>query len=197
MVSTAAGIVVAVVSAVFGICAHGLAAGTGAALPSSEQILMLLGASAGVGAVTAALARRHSPVALSALGLLAGQGLVHLVMASGHSHGGAAHNHAAGHTVDSGAVRAAMDSGSTVGAHADSLLTPGMLGAHLAAVVMTLAVVAVLSGTLAWVAARVVPLLAGVHLVVVEKIAPCGRIPAPDARYLLAGGATRAPPVSV
>src|SRR5699024_9206868 len=72
--STATGIDVAVASAVFGVCAHGLAAGTGAALPSSEQLLMLLGASAGVGAVTAALARRRSPVLLSVGGLLAGQG---------------------------------------------------------------------------------------------------------------------------
>ncbi|HJC28310.1 MAG TPA: hypothetical protein H9759_02835 [Candidatus Dietzia intestinipullorum] len=197
VVSTATGIVVAVVSAVFGVCAHGLAAGTGAALPSSEQLLMLLGASAGVGAVTAALARRRSPVLLSVGGLLAGQGLVHLVMVSDHAHGGAGHDHAAGHVVDPGAVRAAMDGGSAAGAHADLLLTPGMLGAHVAAVVLTLAVVAILSGTLAWVAARVAPLLAGAHLVVVDKLVPRGRVPAADTRYLLSRGATRAPPVSV
>lgn len=201
MVSSLAGIIVAVVSGVFGISAHGLAAGSGAALPGSGQVLLVLGASAGIGAATASLARRRSPVALSAAGLLAGQGVVHLVLASGHSHGGGAHSHVAGHAVDTAAVRAAMDVTTTgsaaAGAHADALLTPGMLGAHLAAIAMTLTLVAILSGTLAWVAARMAPLLATVHLVVVDKQFPLGRIAAPDSRYLLAGGGTRAPPVAV
>src|SRR5699024_11447587 len=124
VVSTATGIVVAVVSAVFGVCAHGLAAGTGAALPSSEQLLMLLGASAGVGAVTAALARRRSPVLLSVAGLLAGQGLVHLVMVSDHAHGGAGHDHAAGHVVYPGALRAAMVCRNDACAYSYISLTP-------------------------------------------------------------------------
>lgn len=204
MVTTLVGMVVAVVSAVFGISAHGMAAGAAAALPSSEQILMVLGASAGIGAVTADLARRHSPVLLSAAGLLAGQGLVHLVLSSGHAHGGGPRSsHAAGHAghaVDAAAVRGAMDGvgGSGASAHVDALLTPGMLAAHLAAIGVTLAVVAALAATLSWVAARVVPLAAGAHLVVVvDKRILTGRIAAPDARYLVASGGTRAPPVTV
>lgn len=217
LVTSLVGIIVAVVSAVFGISAHGLAAGTGAALPSSGQMLMVLAASAGIGGATAALARRRSPIALTAGGLLAGQGVVHLVMISGHGHSGSAHSGAhpaagghAGHMPDPVAVRAAMDgtaatagtggasgAGAATGSHADALLTPAMLGAHLAAIVITLALVAILSGTLAWVAARVLPLLATAHLVVVELTDPHGRIAAPDARYLLARGRPRAPPVSV
>lgn len=206
MVSSLVGIVVAVVSAVFGISAHGLAAGTGATLPGSGQMLLVLAASAGIGAATASLARTHRPLVPTAGGLVAGQGVVHLVLISGHGHGraahppahSAAHSDAGGHAVDAAAVRAAMDgvatAGAGPGAHADGLLTPGMLGAHLAA---TLALVAILSATLDWVAGRVLPLLATVHLVVVEKLSTCGRIAAPDARYLLARGGTRAPPVAV
>lgn len=201
VVSSLVGIIVAVVSGVFGISAHGLAAGTGAALPGSGQVLLVLAASAGIGAATASLARRRSPVVLTAAGLLAGQGVVHLILASGHSHGSAAHTHLAGHSVDAAAVRRAMDGanvgGTAASGHVDSLLTPGMLGAHLAAIAITLTVVAILTGTLAWVAARVQPLMATAHLVVVDLVVSRGRIAAPDARYLLSGGETRAPPVAV
>lgn len=208
MVTTIVGMVVAVVSAVFGISAHGMAAGTATALPGSGQLLMVLGASAGIGAATASLARQHSPVLLSGAGLLAGQGVVHLVLISGHAHGAASSHpagHAAGHTVGSAAIRAAMDSasgaagagGPGAGSHVDALLTPGMLGAHLGAILLTLTVVAVLSATLSWLAARLAPLAASVHLVVVELISPHGRVAAPDARYLLVGGGTRAPPLTV
>ncbi|MBB1029441.1 hypothetical protein G6027_00750, partial [Dietzia sp. SLG310A2-38A2] len=41
VVTAAVGIVVALVSAVFGIAAHGLAAGTGALAPSPGQILLI------------------------------------------------------------------------------------------------------------------------------------------------------------
>ncbi|MBB1024474.1 hypothetical protein G6019_08525, partial [Dietzia sp. DQ12-76] len=57
VVTAAVGMVVALVSAVFGIAAHGLAAGTGAWVPSPGQILLIAAASAGVGAATAAVAR--------------------------------------------------------------------------------------------------------------------------------------------
>ena len=200
LVTTLVGMVVAVVSAVFGISAHGMAAGSAAALPTSGQILMVVGASAGIGAVTADLARRRSPLLPSAAGLLAGQGLVHLVMVSGHAHGGPGHalGHA-GHTVDVAALRGAMDGTgmAAAGSHADALFTPGMLGAHLGAILVTLAVVAALSATLSWVAAQVAPMLAGAHLVVVDKHLPRGRILAADSRYLLSGGPSRAPPVAV
>ena len=209
MVTALVGIVVAVVSAVFGISAHGLAAGTGAAglgaaAPSPGQILLVAAASAGVGAATAAIARRRAPVPVALAGLIAGQGLVHLVLATGHAHGGVAH--AAGsatvalghHVADPAAVRAAMD-GSASGSAASpaALLTPGMLGAHLAAIAATLLLVAAVSGALAWVAARVVPLLGTVHLVVVAPLVSSYDAGAPRDRFLLARGGTRAPPVAV
>lgn len=220
VVSSVAGMVVAVVSAVFGICAHGMAAGTGIALPSSGQLLFLLAASAGIGAATAALARRRSPVLMAAGGLIVGQGVVHLAMVAGHgghaghgSHSGSsgqsgpALGHAA-HTPDPDAIRAAMDgaAGTAAGAggaggagsHADALLTPGMLGAHIVAVALTLSVVALLSGALAWIAARVARMWEWADLVVVDTSpAPLGRIVAPDPRFLRASGGTRAPPVGV
>ena len=195
VVTSLVGMVVAVVSGIFGISAHGLAAGAGSAPPTSAQILAVLAVSAGVGAVTAALARDRSPVAVSALGLLAGQGLVHVALATGHTHGAATHAPGVGHhTADPAAVRAAMDSAAV----ADALWTPAMLGAHVAAVVVTLAVVAVLSGTLTWVAARVVPLLGAVHLVVVDRVRPAlHTVVVPAGGHLLARGGTRAPPVGV
>ena len=72
-----------------------------------------------------------------------------------------------------------------------------MLGAHIAAVVLTLTLVAILSGTLAWVAARVAPMLVRVHLVVVAPLLSSYDAHAPRGRYLLAGGGTRAPPATV
>lgn len=197
MVTAVVGIVVALVSGVFGISAHGLASGGLAGPPTSGEILMVAAASAGVGAVTAALARRLVPVLTTAAGLIAGQGLVHLVLASGHTHGAA--GHAAGHhTTDPVAVRAAMDGvGPDPAASAAALLTPGMLGAHLAAIVATLALVAILSGTLSWLAARVLPMPVTAHLVVVARGQASYDADAPRGRFLLARGGTRAPPVAV
>lgn len=216
MVTAVVGIVVALVSGVFGISAHGLAAGAAAGPPTSGQVLMVAAASAGVGAATAALARRRPPVLTALGGLIAGQGLVHLVLASGHTHGGAAHAahaaHAARavggpggagsighHVTDPAAIRAAMDSAALDAATSvGTLLTPGMLGAHLAAIALTLTLVGILTGTLAWVAARVLPLLlASVHLVVVEPVRATYDAGVPDDRFLLARGGTRAPPVAV
>ena len=197
MVTTAVGIVVALVSGVFGISAHGLAAGAAAAPPTLGQILTVAAASAGVGAVAAARARQWSPILTAGVGLVAGQGLVHLVLASGHSHSG----HAAGtlghHVVDPAAVRAAMDGQGLASAHAADLLTPGMLGAHMAAIVLALALVAVLTGTLSWLAARVLPMLETAHLVVVTPLVTAYDADAPRGRFLLARGGTRAPPLSV
>lgn len=233
MVTSVVGIIVAVVSGGFGISAHGLAAGVAgaggigaAALPPTLGDLLMVGAaSAGIGAVTAALARRRPPVLTAAVGLLAGQGLVHLVLSSGHSHaqvggantggviaGGALSHHA----TDPAAVRAAMDASATGmggaagiggtggiggagagGGHLSSLLTPEMLGAHVAAVAVTLGLVAILSRTLSWVAARVSPLLGRVRVVVVVPLLSSYDALAPRARYLLVGGGTRAPPALV
>lgn len=200
MVTAAVGIIVALVSGVFGISAHGLAAGAAALPPTSGDILLVGAASAGIGAVTAAVARTRPPLITSAAGLLAGQGLVHLALFSGHTHtGGVGEVGAAGaighHVTDLAALRSAVD-GAGAG-HMESLLTPQMLGAHVAAVALTLTLVAILSGTLAWVAARVAPLLVRVHLVVVAPLLASYNAHAPRGRYLLTGGGTRAPPAAV
>lgn len=204
MVTAAVGIIVALVSGVFGISAHGLAAGAAAIPPTSGDILTVAAASAGIGAVTAAVARHRPPLLTAALGLFTGQGLVHLVLSTGHTHG-LGTGHLGHHGADPAAVRAAIDSaamnsaaaGSAGTGHTASLLTPQMLGAHLAAVVLTLTLVAILTGTLAWVAARVAPMLARVHLVVVAPLLSSYNAHAPRARYLLNGGGTRAPPAAV
>ncbi|MFN3601096.1 MAG: hypothetical protein ACK4UY_06885 [Dietzia sp.] len=206
VVTAVVGIVVAVVSAVFGIAAHGLAAGTGAVAPTPGQILLIAAASSGVGAATAAIARQRSPIPVAGAGLIAGQGVVHLLLAPGHTHSatpGSSHAALGHHVTDPALVRAAMDSAALGGAGSDAatspaaLLTPGMLGAHLAAIAVTLALVAVLSGTLAWVAARVMPLLGSAHLVVVAPLVSSYDAGAPRDRFLLARGGTRAPPVAV
>lgn len=198
-VTAVAGIVVALVSGVFGISAHGLAAGALAGPPTVGQILSVASASAGVGVVTAAVARRRAPVLTAAAGLIAGQGLVHLVLASGHTHGTAGTTGALGHhTTDPVALRAAMDGiGPAPASSAAALLTPGMLGAHVAAIATTLALVAILSGTLSWLAARIPPMVETAHLVVVARLLASYDADTPRGRFLLARGGTRAPPVAV
>ncbi|MDV3354161.1 hypothetical protein [Dietzia sp. IN118] len=198
-VTAIVGIVVALVSGVFGISAHGLAAGALAGPPTVGQILSVASASAGVGVVTAAVARRRAPVLTAAAGLIAGQGLVHLVLASGHTHGTAGTTGALGHhTTDPVALRAAMDgAGFAPASSAAALLTPGMLGAHVAAIAVTLALVAVLSGTLSWLAARIPPMVETAHLVVVARLLASYDADTPRGRFLLARGGTRAPPVAV
>ncbi|UVE96722.1 hypothetical protein [Dietzia sp. B32] len=195
-VTAVVGIVVALVSGVFGISAHGLAAGVLAGPPTSGQVLSVAAASAGVGAVTAALARHRAPALTAAAGLIAGQGLVHVVLASGHTHGAAgASGH---HTTDPEALRAAMDSvGLAPASSAAALLTPAMLGAHVAAIATTLVLVAILSGTLSWLAARVRPIPATAHLVVVARLLASYDAYTLRGRFLLARGGTRAPPVTV
>ena len=197
-VTAAVGIVVALVSGVFGISAHGLAAGALAGPPTPGEILSVAATSAGIGAVAAA-ARRRSPVLAAAVGLISGQGLVHLVLASGHTHGTAGTTGALGHhTTDPVALRAAMDgAGFAPASSAAALLTPGMLGAHVAAIAVTLALVAVLSGTLSWLAARIPPMVETAHLVVVARLLASYDADVPRGRFLLARGGTRAPPVAV
>lgn len=206
-VTAIVGIVVALVSGVFGISAHGLSAGALAGPPTPGEILSVAATSAGIGAVAAAAARRRSPVLAAAVGLISGQGLVHLVLASGHSHGaaGQALGHAAGttgvlghHATDPAAVRAAMDAvGLAPASSAAALLTPGMLGAHVAAIAATLALVAILSGTLSWLAARIPPMVETAHLVVAVGLPASYDADTPRGQFLLARGGTRGPPVAV
>ncbi|MEV8221304.1 hypothetical protein AB0P16_02415 [Dietzia maris] len=198
-VTAVVGIVVALVSGVFGISAHGLAAGALAGPPTVGQILALAATSAGIGALAASVARRRTPVLAAAAGLIAGQGLVHLVLASGHTHGAAGTTGVLGHhATDPAALRAAMDGvGPAPASSAAALLTPGMLGAHVAAIATTLALVAILSGTLSWLAARIPPMVETAHLVVVARLLASYDADTPRGRFLLARGGTRAPPVAV
>ena len=198
-VTAVVGIVVALVSGVFGISAHGLAAGALAGPPTSGQILAVAATSAGIGAIAASVARRRAPVLTAAAGLIAGQGLVHLVLATGHTHGAAGTTGVLGHhATDPAALRAAMDGvGPAPASSAAALLTPGMLGAHVAAIAVTLALVAILSGTLSWLAARIPPMAETVHLVVVARLLASYDAQTPRGRFLLARGGTRAPPVAV
>lgn len=201
-VTAVVGIVVALVSGVFGLSAHGLAAGALAGPPTSGQILSVAATSAGIGVVTAAVARRRTPVLTAAAGLIAGQGLVHLVLATGHTHDAAGTTGApealGHHATDPEAVRAAMDGvGLAPASSAAALLTPGMLGAHVAAIATTLVLVAILSGTLSWLAARIPPMVETAHLVVVARLVASYDADTPHGRFLLARGGTRAPPVAV
>jgi len=205
-VTAAVGIVVALVSGVFGISAHGLTAGALAGPPTSGQILAVAATSAGIGAVAASVARRRAPVLTAAAGLIAGQGLVHLVLATGHPHSTTGYATGAPgapgalghHTTDPAALRAAMDAvGLIPASSASTLLTPGMLGGHVAAIAMTLALVAILSGTLSWLAARIPPMVETAHLVVVARLLASYDADTPRGRFLLARGGTRAPPVAV
>lgn len=198
-VTAVVGIVVALVSGVFGISAHGLAAGALAGPPTVGQILAVAATSAGIGALAASVARRRTPVLAAAAGLIAGQGLVHLVLASGHTHGAAGTTGVLGHhATDPAALRAAMDGvGPAPASSAAALLTPGMLGAHVAAIAVTLALVAILSGTLSWLAARIPPMVETAHLVVVARLLASYDADTPRGRFLLARGGTRAPPVAV
>lgn len=201
-VTAVVGMIVAIVSAVFGISAHGLAAPLGMGPVTSGQVLTVGAASAGVGAVTAAIARLRSPIATAALGLIGGQGAVHLVMSFGHSHAtsGAltASSHALGHHAsDAAAVRAAMDSAALDPlASAAALMSPMMLAAHVGAIGAALLTIAVLAGALAWLSARTFLPPATAHLVVVYLLAP-HHAGVPLKQYLLSRGGTRAPPVAV
>lgn len=197
MVTALVGIIVAVVSGVFGISAHGLAAPLDMGPVTAGQALLVGAASAGVGAAAAAVSRYRSPLLTAAVGLICGQGAVHLVLSSAHSPHAAAHS-LGHHTGDPAAVRAAMDGAALDSvASAAALLSPAMLAAHIAAIGAALLVVAVLAGALAWVAARVVPLPTPAHLIVVVRLLAPYHADAPQRRYLLSRGGTRAPPVAV
>lgn len=200
LMTTAAGILVAVVCAVFGIGAHGLAAGMDLARLDTGQALLAMGVSAAVGAAVARLARRRSPLLLSGTGMLAGQGLIHLVLSAGHAHADTHGAHPVGRAPHGGSMPAALDGteSAAVGAtHVDSLLTPTMLGAHLAAIGLTVALVALLIAVLEWGAARMPTLPTRTPIAVGGPPRVHDTAPAPDARYLLSAGGTRAPPPAV
>ena len=196
--------VVAVVSGVFGISAHGLAAPLDMGPVSAGQVLMVGAASAGVGAVAAAVARHRRPLVASAFGLICGQGVVHLVMSAGHSHptsgAHAASPHSFGHHAsDPAALQTAMDTAAfDPVASAAALMSPVMLAAHVAAIGAALVVIAVLAGALAWLSARTFLPPSIVHLAcaVVILVAP-RQVDATLRQYLVSRGGTRAPPVAV
>lgn len=196
--------VVAVVSGVFGISAHGLAAPLDMGPVTAGQVLMVGAASAGVGAVTAAVARHRRPLVASTFGLICGQGLVHLMMSAGHSHP-TSEAHAASppslghHTADPAALQTAIDTAAfDPVASAAALMSPVMLAAHVAAIGAALLVIAVLAGALAWLSARTFLPPSIVHLAcaVVILVAP-RQVDARAKKFLISRGGTRAPPVAV
>lgn len=203
-VTSLVGIVVALVAAVFGVCAHGLAAGPATPVPDAGTLVQVALGAGLVGALTAGAARRLPVLPTAAAGLLAGQGLTHLVLVVAHSgpHGAAAHvDHLAAHTgsagaaAESAAVRAAMDAAGDAG-HAR--LGWAMVLAHLGAIALTLVVLGLLAAALSWLAARVVPLLGGVLLPAPAVVPRAATPPArPSAVFLVGRGGTRAPPVTV
>ncbi|MCA1006517.1 hypothetical protein LCL87_12355 [Rhodococcus hoagii] len=103
------GTVVGALSGAISVAAHGF--GGGSAFPGDEAIVLLVAASAVVGAAVASVRTRRGPLVLLALMLAAGQGIGHftLTLASEHAHG--------------------------------LQLTPQMLGAHAAATVVGVALI--------------------------------------------------------
>ncbi|RVW11309.1 hypothetical protein EGT67_02450 [Prescottella agglutinans] len=81
------GMFVGSLSGAISIAAHGLGGGT--AVPSEESIVLLVAASAVVGAAVASVRSRCNPLVLLAAVLAAGQGIGHftLTLASDHGHG--------------------------------------------------------------------------------------------------------------
>ncbi|KAA0918303.1 hypothetical protein FQ137_02775 [Dietzia sp. ANT_WB102] len=198
VVTAVVGMVVAVVSGVFGISAHGLAAPGDMGPVTAGQLLTVAATSAGVGAVTAALARYRPPIFTAAVGLVCGQGAVHLAMSSGHSHSTGAPHGVGIHTVDPAVVRTAMDDAALDPlASAAALLSPVMVAAHIAAIVFALLVIAVLAGALAWLSARAFPPPVIAHLSTILITRATGRSDTSVKQYLLSRGGTRAPPVAV
>ena len=190
------GVTVALVSGIFGISAHGLAADMGPV--SFAQALTVAVTSAGIGAATAAAARYRFPILASASGLITGQGAVHIAMSGGHSHHGSGSHPPGHHGTDPAALRAAMDTAAHDAlASATALMTPVMLAAHIAAIGSALLVIAALAGALAWVSARSMPPISTAHLVAVVAVVPVPRgADAPLKRYLVSRGGTRAPPAA-
>lgn len=190
------GAIVALVSGIFGISAHGLATDMGPV--SVAQALTVGITSAGIGAATAAAARYRLPILTSALGLILGQGAVHVAMSGGHPHHGSVSHPPGHHTTDPAALRAATDAAAHDAlASAAALMSPVMVAAHVAAIGSALLVIAVLAGALAWVSARTMPPISTAHLVaVVDVILPPRGADAPLKRYLVSRGGTRAPPAA-
>lgn len=193
--TTIVGVTVALVSGIFGISAHGLATDMGAV--SLAQVLTVAVTSAGIGAATAAAARFRFPILTSALGLIIGQGAVHVAMSGGHAHHKSGSHPPGHHVTDPAALRAAMDTAAHDAlASATPLMTPAMLAAHIAAIGSALLVIAVLAGATAWMSARMMPLIATAHLVAVVVVRFPRGADAPLKRYLVSRGGTRAPPAA-
>ncbi|MFM1725044.1 hypothetical protein ABEU20_003640 [Rhodococcus sp. PAM 2766] len=81
------GTIVGALSGAISIAAHGL--GGGSAFPRDEAVVLLVAASAVVGAAVASARARRGPLVLLALMLAAGQGIGHftLTLSSEHAHG--------------------------------------------------------------------------------------------------------------
>lgn len=194
LVPLVAGVVVAAVAGVFGICAHGLAATGSAVVPDGPTTLVALTGAALVGALTAALGRRLPLPPVAGAGLLLGQLVVHLVLAGHHrGHAGGAHTgHLAG-AQQGLAVRLAMDGAAPEASPFH--MSPRMAGAHLAAAAVTVLLLALVAGALAWVGSRIVTPLRrtrGRRETAVPHPVD-GRV-VPTAAHLVSGGGTRAPP---
>lgn len=182
LVTTAIGTLVATICAVFGIGAHGLATGMDLARLDAGQALLAMGVSAAIGATVAELARRWSPLLLAGGALLAGPVLIHLVLSIGHGHHGGAMRTPVGIT----------EHASVGAAHVQSLLTPTMLSAHLAAIALTVVLVALLIAVLDWGAARMPPLPTRAPAIGIRVLGGHRTDQDPDGRYLLSAGGTRA-----
>lgn len=162
------GTVVGALSGALSIAAHGL--GGGSAFPGDEAIVLLVAASAVVGAAVASLRSRRGPLVLLALMLAAGQGIGHftLTLASEHAHG--------------------------------LQLTPQMLGAHAAATIVGAVLIraaersllsllgSVLRVVVAVLSAPPVPHIRRWTPTVLRRLDPTG------ARVALVAGGTRGPP---
>ena len=187
------GVVVAAVAGVFGLCAHGLASAGPAFAPDGPAVLLALTGSALVGATTAAMGRRLPLLPVAGAGLLAGQLVVHLVLAGHHlGHSGGAHpGHLAGPR-QTLAVQAAMDSATPQASPFH--MSPVMAVAHLAAIAVTVVLLALISGALAWLGSRVVtPVRCTWGRQGAASLRPTGSRIVPTPAHLFSGGGTRAP----
>ncbi len=156
-------------SGAISIAAHGLGGGT--AVPGEEAIVLLLAASAVVGAVVASVRGERNPLLLAAAVLAAGQGIGHLTLTLASEHGHGLH------------------------------LTPQMLTAHAAATaagaVLVRAVERSLSAVIGSVVRIVVTVLSTPPVPDILRWTPTvvRRLDPTTSRVARAAGGTRGPPV--
>lgn len=199
------GVVVAVVSGVTGVVAHGMASDHPMALTSQSALAVLVACGA-VGFGTARLIARCHPGLAVTGGLVAAQGAVHYALhwthgshASGHG-GHPSLGHEA-HLLYTPAERArivqeAMEAGA--GAPHGGM-TWSMLAAHVGATLVAGGALALIAAMLGWLSARA-ERLAVPEVVVYERLT----LPLPSveprafvSHHLVSRGAVRGPPISV